>query len=589
MNCKNKFRLKQKRRGIALFITLIFVVVFSALSVAMFTMSVNSVQASENHRDSNHALNAALSGLEYAKYLAAGASINVVLDYDEYNNEDYSTQADTVWNNLAANDNLTADVDEGGLSYLETGDVAYSNTGTTFRVRFTRQDTNTIKVTCTGANSGIQRSIAMTFNIEKEGNKILNYGLVGNGRMWVTGDTTIHGDIYSSWDNTSVSPFNVTSDSTVLGTVNTVLSKDTIDDASWDLETTDSDDNAMFDYGVDVYDAAGNPVSGYGTADENGYLVDTSGDPVYDIDGNRVPVDYANRVVSSDDEIQGYHEGIYYDVDTDSEKSLIIDEISSYLDINNYNTEDYKDRVINYGNGNIPASETVVTEYFPHGPDGYDDYKSGARTVHRQVYENMTFSDVCLPNNRNALFRNCTFENVLYIDCSQSTSTYYNNVRFEDCNFNGVIVTDTPDELKWQYNALYFTGSANFNNTSDIQEATILAPHFNVNLGDANNGEVESDENVIKGLVVGGIVDIRGNAEIVGTVISMCDTSQWTSGYVTNIGATLNDGGSETTSIEDIGTIDITPDPQQKLCQGFTNYPCTISLQAANDTYYEIH
>ena len=589
MNCKNKFRLKQKRRGIALFITLIFVVVFSALSVAMFTMSVNSVQASENHRDSNHALNAALSGLEYAKYLAAGASINVVLDYDEYNNEDYSTQADTVWNNLAANDNLTADVDEGGLSYLETGDVAYSNTGTTFRVRFTRQDTNTIKVTCTGANSGIQRSIAMTFNIEKEGNKILNYGLVGNGRMWVTGDTTIHGDIYSSWDNTSVSPFNVTSDSTVLGTVNTVLSKDTIDDASWDLETTDSDDNAMFDYGVDVYDAAGNPVSGYGTADENGYLVDTSGDPVYDIDGNRVPVDYANRVVSSDDEIQGYHEGIYYDVDTDSEKSLIIDEISSYLDINNYNTEDYKDRVINYGNGNIPASETVVTEYFPHGPDGYDDYKSGARTVHRQVYENMTFSDVCLPNNRNALFRNCIFENVLYIDCSQSTSTYYNNVRFEDCNFNGVIVTDTPDELKWQYNALYFTGSANFNNTSDIQEATILAPHFNVNLGDANNGEVESDENVIKGLVVGGIVDIRGNAEIVGTVISMCDTSQWTSGYVTNIGATLNDGGSETTSIEDIGTIDITPDPQQKLCQGFTNYPCTISLQAANDTYYEIH
>lgn len=589
MNCKNKFRLKQKRRGIALFITLIFVVVFSALSVAMFTMSVNSVQASQNHRDSNHALNAALSGLEYAKYLAAGASLNVVLDYDEYNNEDYSSQADIVWNNLADNANLTADVDEGGLNYLETGDIAYSNTGTTFRVRFTRQDTNTIKVTCSGVNSGIQRSVAMTFNIEKEGNKILNYGLVGNGRMWVTGDTTIHGDIYSSWDNTSVSPFNVTSDSTVLGTVNTVLSKDTVDDASWDLETTDSDDNAMFEYGVDVYDADGDSVSGYGTVDENGYLVDTNGAPVYDIDGHRVPVDYDNRVVSSDDEIQGYHEGIYYDVDTDPDKSLIIDEINSYLDINNYNTEDYKDRVINYGSGNIPASETTVTEYFPHGPNGYDDYKSGSRTVHRQVYENMTFSDVCLPDNRNALFRNCTFENVLYIDCSQSTSSYYNNVRFEDCNFNGVIVTDTPDELKWQYNALYFTGSANFNNTSDIQEATILAPHFNVNLGDANNGEVESDENVIKGLVVGGIVDIRGNAEIVGTVISMCDTSQWTSGYVTNIGATLNDGGSETTSIEDIGTIDITPDPQQKLCQGFTNYPCTISLQAANDTYYEIH
>ena len=94
-----------------------------------------------------------------------------------------------------------------------------------------------------------------------------------------------------------------------------------------------------------------------------------------------------------------------------------------------------------------------------------------------------------------------------------------------------------------------------------------------MNLGDANNGEVESDENVITGAVVGGIVDIRGNAEIYGTVISMCDTSNWTSGYVTNIGATLNDGGSETTSIEDIGTIDITPDTEQSLFPGLKEYP----------------
>jgi Tfp pilus assembly protein PilX len=232
MNCKNNIRFKQKRRGIALVITLIFVMVFSALSVAMFTMSVTSVQASENHQDSNHALNAALSGLELAKYLATTAgSVDVVLDYTAYKDGDFSTQANAIWTNLTNSEQLPYSGTDGeGLTYAESGAVTYNSSGATFNVRFTRVDDDTIQVTCTGANDGIQRSIAMTFNIEKQDDEILNYGLVGRGRMWITGDTTIHGDIYSSWDNPSVAPFNMTDDSTVLGTINTILGKDTMED-----------------------------------------------------------------------------------------------------------------------------------------------------------------------------------------------------------------------------------------------------------------------------------------------------------------------------------------------------------------------
>ena len=405
---EKKSRLKQ--RGIALIITMIFLAIFSALSVAMFTMSVTSVQASENHMESNHAMNAALSGLEYAKYLVSNAgSVDVVLDYAAYKAEDFSSQADAIWNTLAASEQLpVSGTDSDGLPYIESGNISYSASEATFNVRFTRQDSDTIEVICSGENNNIQRAIGMTFNIEKEDDEILNYGLVGRGRMWLTGDTTIHGDIYSSWDNASVSPFNVTSDSSVLGTINTVFSKDTVDSASWDMETTDSSDQAMFEYGTTVYDTEGNPVSGYGTVDESDYLVDTSGNPVYDADGNRVPVDYTNRVVSYDDEIQGYHEGINYDVEKNN--------IDNLLDIDSYDTTVYKDRVnLNSGNGDIPASSTIVTEYFPHGPDGYDDYKSGSRTLHRQVYENMTFNDVRLPDNRNALFKQLHFrERSLY-------------------------------------------------------------------------------------------------------------------------------------------------------------------------------
>ena len=578
-----KKRYYQRHKGIALIIAMLFVMVFSAFAVAMFSMSSASVQTSKNLHESNNAMNAALSGLEYAKYVANKAgSVDVVLDYAAYKAGNFASQADALWSVLEANPQFPITGTDDGMDYVETEAFSYTDSGMTFKVRFVRQDSNTIQAVCTGNSGGIERTVGMTFKIQKEDDEILNYGLVGRGRMWLAGDTTIYGDIYSSWDNAAVSPFNMTEDSKVMGTVNTVLTKDTIDSKSYQLETTNGDDKAMFEYGVDVYDSEGSLVTdSYGTVDDDGYMVDAAGNPVFDVDGQLVPVEYANRIYDDDDELQGYHEGVNYG----AEKN----DIDTYLDIDSYDTDIYKDRVMNQGNGNIPASSTIVTEYFPHGPNGYNDYKSGSRTVNRHVYENMTFDDVRLPDNRNALFKNCTFKNVLYIDCYKSTSSYYNNVRFEDCNFEGVIATDTPSDLKWQYNALYFTGSANFNNTSDIQEATILAPHFNVNLGDANNGEVESDENVITGAVVGGIVDIRGNAKILGTVISMCDTSNWTSGYVTNIGATLDDGGSETTSIEDIGTIEVTPDPEQSLFPGLKEYPCTISLQADISTYCELH
>jgi len=134
------------------------------------------------------------------------------------------------------------------------------------------------------------------------------------------------------------------------------------------------------------------------------------------------------------------------------------------------------------------------------------------RQLNRHVYENQTFTNQRLPGNRNALFRNCTFEGVLYVDCSKNGSSQYNNVRFEDCSFNGPIVTEVPQQFKWEKNCLYFTGEATFNNTSNIQEATILAPHFNVNLGNTN--PAQSDNSVLTGVIVGGIVDIRGNAQV---------------------------------------------------------------------------
>jgi hypothetical protein len=187
-----------------------------------------------------------------------------------------------------------------------------------------------------------------------------------------------------------------------------------------------------------------------------------------------------------------------------------------------------------------------------------------------------------LPVDKNALFINCTFNNVLYVNAGRTTANY-NNVRFDGCTFNGTIVSNTPQTFNWQKNTLYFTGSATFQNSTSA-EATILAPHFNVNLGNSN--PVAGTNNVLNGVIVGGIVDVRGNAEVNGTIISMADTSMYSSGYVTNIGATLADGGSETVAISDIGTINITPEPENNLPNGIRISTPEITFDQAS--YSEI-
>ena len=398
-----------------------------------------------------------------------------------------------------------------------------------FILRFYRYDSDpgTIFIDSSGTNDGISRVLVAETKLEKEDGGISQYAVISKGRVWLDGDATIHGHVYSLWANDNLSPFHAADTTSVIGTFNTVLTKEQIAEQTYQLETLDENGNPLFD-------------------------------------------ELGNRIVSEDDEIQGAHEGINYDHQREK--------ISAYLDIASYDTSYYTDEMALTTIEPVTTTEMVTvtrweringrwqlvtvteeaevpvttTEYFPHGPDGYDEYTSGSVTFHRYTYEGQTYTNAYLPANQNALFKNCTFEGVLYIDCSPETSSFYNNVRFENCVFHGVIVTNTPDELNWRYNALYFTGSAYFINISDIEEAIILAPHFNIDLGQTVTAS---------GTIIGGIVDVCGTAEIFGTVISMCDTSQWPSGYVTNIGMTLDEGGSESTLPGEVGTINIYTQP----------------------------
>ncbi len=82
-----------------------------------------------------------------------------------------------------------------------------------------------------------------------------------------------------------------------------------------------------------------------------------------------------------------------------------------------------------------PASSRT-TEYFPHVAGNYSQPRGSiSESFTRHVYENQTYSDALLQVNRHALFRNCAFQNILYIDSSRTSTSRSarNNVRFENC------------------------------------------------------------------------------------------------------------------------------------------------------------
>jgi len=539
-------RTHRRQRGAVLVLSLLFVLLFSALAVSMAGLSGTNVQVAANHHRVNVTLHAAQSGLDCAKYIVSTAN------FGETNmNFVTEAQADQVWaalcqrvQNLALDGQVVPAASSftdaaGSGEEIVTPPMDYGSAGTNFAMRFYRYDAEPfiIRTESVGSNGPLSRRITMSMDITKN-REVLTYAIASRGRMWLTGDTTIHGDLYSSWDRADISPFNMTSDSAVLGTVNTVLELDDVDAHGWQMETLDANDNPI------------------------------------DVNGAELGVNYEDRYYGSNDEVQAYHEGINYGLPNDQQ--------IPGMDISDYNTDMY-----NSGLAEIPScpSEDRVTEYFPHAAGDYTAPKySSSHRYARHVYENQTFSNAILPYNRHALFKNCTFEEVLYVDCYKSTTSqsYTNNVRFENCTFNGVIVTDVPQPFDWIDNCLYFTGAASFNNQSSIQEATILAPHFNVNLG--NTDPQQNDNNVLTGAIVGGIVDVRGNAQIYGTIISMFDTTPYSSGYVTNIGATLEDGGSETTELGDVGTIEITPEEDMMLPSGISSPIVIIPRQ---ETYAE--
>lgn len=195
------------------------------------------------------------------------------------------------------------------------------------------------------------------------------------------------------------------------------------------------------------------------------------------------------------------------------------------------------------------ANGGTVDERTPYGSTSYQ------ATYRRPVFRNMTFRNCRIPKGLNALFDNCRFEGVTYVDMetnitkstgqtttsssdgmtwsqkmksgSFSKSTVLtttnswgyvrgNNLRFNDCTIKGPMACSVPTAYTHFTNSWEFTGATLFDNQVD-QTATMVCPQTNIEMGSFT--DPGSAPSTLVGVVVTGNLDIRGSSVVDGSII----------------------------------------------------------------------
>jgi len=151
------------------------------------------------------------------------------------------------------------------------------------------------------------------------------------------------------------------------------------------------------------------------------------------------------------------------------------------------------------------------------------------------------------------------------------TKTLSNNIRFHDCLFVGSIVADTPMNYTQVRNKLQFTGATRFAQVhpdepdngylnpdeSDLpvlEKSSMMLPNYSVDLGSFNSPP-EQDVR-LKGAIIAGVLDARGNTEIEGSLLLTFDPKYGEAPLVDVFGAPLGNPAGFNASIGYFGADD---------------------------------
>lgn len=256
----------------------------------------------------------------------------------------------------------------------------------------------------------------------------------------------------------------------------------------------------------------------------------------------------------------------------------------------------------------------------------------------RPIYKNMTFNNVTIPKGTNALFENCRFIGVTYIETEANnddvlyqyagmqesdgtfkypdkiaivngqpvanTKDVSNNLRFHACTFEGCVVSTAPKEYTHARNKIAFTGKTQFKIDESTElsasekalykRSTIMAPHYSVEMGTFVS-PADSNETVkLTGTIVTGMLDMRGQVKVTGTILTTFEPTsdvgpvigETSPQFNTTLGYFPSSAGDLEAEVPNngIGVIHVKYDPTIPLPDGILG---PISIEADATTWFE--
>ncbi len=187
MKLANK-SLRPNRRGVVLIISMVFVLIFSALAVSMATMSGTNVQLASNQQKVGCAIASTESGLEAMRYWITRVEIPSSTTPSNY----FGTIVGTLQNDLTDNSisNITV-LNDGSITPVTLD----SASGQRFEgeILIDANNANILQVYATGGGSEITRTIKVQYDIEPYEYPIFDFGMATKGPVHFLGNPTVRG------------------------------------------------------------------------------------------------------------------------------------------------------------------------------------------------------------------------------------------------------------------------------------------------------------------------------------------------------------------------------------------------------------
>ncbi|MBN2457064.1 MAG: pilus assembly PilX N-terminal domain-containing protein [Sedimentisphaerales bacterium] len=183
-----KYSTWSRQKGSVLIISMIFILVFSALAVSMASLSGTNVQLANNHHKVNCALACAESGIEVMRYWLDKVSISGTTPSGQI----FEEISAVFQSQLSALPNITP-YDYNSSVIAVPAVTLNSQYNEAFSALITQIDSQTFQLDVTGVHDSTRRTIRTRYTLDVTGHTVFDFGIATKGPLSLAGNIQLEG------------------------------------------------------------------------------------------------------------------------------------------------------------------------------------------------------------------------------------------------------------------------------------------------------------------------------------------------------------------------------------------------------------